>query len=305
MNHHALSGMARESRQAVGFLLGAAVLWSFGGLLIKLISWNPLAIAGARSAIASLVFLAFLRHPRFTWSRAQIGGAVAYAATVVLFVAANKLTSAANAILLQYTAPVYVALFGAWFLGERTTWRDWVTIIAVLGGISLFFLDRLSFNGLWGNVLALLSGLSFACLVLFLRGQKSGSPFESILLGNLLTALIGLPFMISSEPPSAASLLPLLMLGLFQLGLSYILYIAAIKHVTALEAILIPVLEPLLNPIWVFLAIGEAPGRWALFGSLIVLGAITGRYLWQSSLRGLGNDAPEPGHAANQGGRTL
>jgi len=130
--------------KAIIYLIGAAVLWSFGGVLIKMVSMNPLGIAGMRSAIASLLILAIIRKPRINWSFAQIGGAFAYAATVILFVAANKMTTAANAILLQYTAPVFVAVLGAWLLKEYPKSYDWITMILVLGGIVLFFLDELS-----------------------------------------------------------------------------------------------------------------------------------------------------------------
>lgn len=241
-----------------------------------MVNWNPVAIAGSRSAIAALAMLAIIRRPRFTWSFAQIGGAVAYAATVILFVTANKLTTAANAILLQYTAPIYVALFGAWFLGERASWLDWATLAAVLGGMVLFFLDKLSVAGMLGNVVAIASGVALAGLALFLRKQKDGSPMESILLGNALTALIGLPFMLKSSPGSAGWL-GIVLLGVFQLGLPYVLYALAIKHVTAIEAVLIPVIEPILNPLWVFLVVGEAPGTLALAGGAVVLVAVTFR----------------------------
>jgi drug/metabolite transporter (DMT)-like permease len=260
------------------FLALSAILWSFGGLFIKLVSWNPMAIAGLRSFIAVLVLLAYVRHPRFTWSFPQMGGAIAYAVTVTLFVLATKLTTAANAILLQYTAPIYVALLGAWFLGERAEWFDWIIILILIGGIALFFLDHLTVGNLLGNGFAILSGISFACLVLFLRKQKNESPIGSIILGNLLTSLVGLPFMFESMP-GALSWAGLLFLGVVQLGLSYVLYSEAIRHVTALEAILIPGIEPILNPIWVFLILGERPGKWALIGGFIVLISVTLRSL--------------------------
>lgn len=262
----------------LGLAFAAGVLWSMGGLLIKWVQWNPLAIAGARSAIATLVLLAFLRRPRFSWSYVQIGGAIAYAATVIMFVAATKLTTAANAILLQYTAPIYAALFGVWFLGERVTGRDWTIIAIVIGGMALFFFDRLTVGGLWGNVLALASGVTYAATAIFLRKQKDGSPLESVLLGNVLTALIGLPFMFQGAP-GGSTWIGLILLGVFQLGLSYVLYSAALKRIAVLEAVLITVIEPILNPLWVFLVIGETPGQWAILGGLIVLAAITGRYV--------------------------
>jgi drug/metabolite transporter (DMT)-like permease len=278
MNSALMDEPRGERHRAIGFLIATAILWSSAGLLIKMISWNPIAIAGMRSAIATLVLLVFLRRPHLTWSSAQIGGALAYTVTVILFVLANKLTTAANAILLQYTSPIFVALLGAWFLGERATRLDWTTIFVVIGGMTLFFLDDLTTGGLWGNVCAIASGGTFACFVLFMRKQKNDSPLESVFLGNILTALIGFPFMFEAMP-SASSWVGLILAGVIQLGLSQVLYAAAIKHVAALEAILISVVEPILNPVWVLLVMGEAPGPWALLGGLVVLVSVTIRYV--------------------------
>jgi drug/metabolite transporter (DMT)-like permease len=290
MNSALMDESRGERVQAIGFLIATAILWSSAGLLIKMISWNPIAIAGMRSAIATLVLLVFLRRPHLTWSSAQIGGAVAFAATVILFVLANKLTTAANAILLQYTSPIFAALLGAWFLGERATRLDWTTIFVVIGGMTLFFLDDLTTGGLWGNVCAVASGVTFACFVLFMRKQKNDSPLESVFLGNILTALIGLPFMFQAMP-SPSSWVGLVLSGVLQLGLSHVLYATAIKHVTALEAILIAVVEPILNPVWVLLVMGETPGPWALLGGFVVLASVTiryvvGQYRISMSLRG-------------------
>ncbi|HXV21684.1 MAG TPA: DMT family transporter [Desulfuromonadales bacterium] len=267
-----------QRQTAVLMLVGAALFWSTGGFLIKWVDWHPLAISGMRSAIGAAVLFAVFRPRRFTWSWLQLGAAVAYAATVTLFVVANKATTAANAILLQYTAPVHVALFGAWFLGEKPRRLDWLTLLLVLGGMVLFFLEDLSATGMWGNLAALASGLSFAWLALFLRRQKEGSPVESILLGNLLAALIGLPFMLQSSP-TEAGWLGLTLLGVFQVGLPYALFARAIREVTALEAMLIPAIEPVLNPLWVLLLLGEAPGGLALVGGAVILSAVTGRGL--------------------------
>jgi len=260
--------------RAIIYLIITALLWSSGGLLIKMVNWNPVAIAGTRSAIAALVIFAFRRKMSFNWGFAQVGGALCYAGTVILFVAATKLTTAANAILLQYTAPIYVALFSYWLLKERITRSDLFTIIAAFGGMILFFLDDLSKGEFWGNIIAILSGIAFGGTALLLRKQKDHSPLESVFLGNVLTCLIGLPFMVRSSP-DATSWLGLVLLGVFQLGCSYILYAEAIKHVTALEGILIPVLEPVLNPVWVFLLVGEVPGKWAIVGGIIVLISVT------------------------------
>jgi len=267
---------SRERTKALLLLAVTATLWSLGGLLIKSVNANPLAIAGTRSAIAAVMLILVLRKPKFTWSFAQVGAALAYAATTILFVTATKTTTAANAIFLQSTAPIYVALLSAWLLKERIKLLDWITVFIVMGGMVLFFLDNLSTTGILGNVIAATSGVSFAFFAIFMRMQKNGSPLESIFLGNLITAAIGLPFL-SRSTPDTSGWICLVILGVVQLGLPYILYSKAIKHVTALEAILIPVIEPLLNPVWVFLILGESPGPLAFIGGLIVLAAITGR----------------------------
>jgi drug/metabolite transporter (DMT)-like permease len=261
-------------RRAVLMLLATAILWSLGGLLIKWVDWNPVAIAGMRSLIgAAVIALIFRKELRFTGSFEQIGAAVAYAGTVVLFVVANKLTTAANAILLQYTAPVYVALFSPWFLGERARGSDWLSLAAILLGMLLFFGDELSLDGYLGNGVALASGFCFAWLTLFLRRHREESAISALVLGNLLAGLIGLPFMFQSMP-DATGWVGLLLLGVVQLGLPYVMYALALRHVRAVEGILIPMIEPVLNPVWVFLLLGETPGPLALVGGTIILGAV-------------------------------
>jgi drug/metabolite transporter (DMT)-like permease len=265
--------------RAVLLLFVCAILWSSGGLLLKVVDWHPLAVAGGRGLIAGVFLLVWVRRPKFTWSRTQIGAAVAYAACTVLFAVANKFTTAANAIFLQYTAPIYIALLSFWILGERTRRADWVTIAFAIGGMALFFVEELTFAGMFGNIIAIGSGVGFAVMALLLRKQKDGSPIESIILGNLIAGAIGLPFMLTSAPPGAVGIGALLVLGIFQLGLPYLLYAYSIKRVTALEAVLIPVIEPVLNPVWVLFFLGERPGPLALLGGAIVLGAVVVRSL--------------------------
>jgi len=276
--------------RSVLLLIATALCWSLGGLLIKSVDWPPLAVAGGRGLIAALFLLATNRGLRFHFSRVQVLGALGYAACTVTFCAATKLTTAANAILLQYTAPVWVALFGAWFLGERTTRADWFTIAAVLAGMALFFADNLELANLLGNTLAVLSGLSFAGMTIALRRQKDTSASESIILGNLLAFAIGLPWIVGAPALTPGGWLALGLLGTVQLGVAYWLYARAIKHVTALEAVLIPVIEPILNPLWVLLATGEKPSRLALVGGVIVLTAITLRAV--ASVRAKRSAAP-------------
>lgn len=267
----------REHSRAILFLLLAALLWSTGGFFIKWVDWNPMAISGGRSAISALVIAAaFRRDLKISGSPVQIAGALAYALTVTLFVIANKMTTAANAILLQYTAPVYVALLSVWLLNERPSRRDWFAILAVLAGMVLFFFEKMSPGNLTGNICALASGLTFALFILLLRKQRDASPAASVFLGNVLTACAGLPFMFDSLP-GPAGWAGLVFLGVFQLGMAYVLYTLAISHVTAMEAVLITLIEPVLNPLWVFILMGETPSWASLLGGLIIIGSVTVR----------------------------
>jgi len=267
-----------DHSKSVLLLLLAALLWSSGGLLFKYIAWPALAVAGARGLIAAIfLILVAGRSLRFTWSPVQLGAAASYAACTVLFALANKLTTAANAILLQYTAPVWIALLGTWLLGERTTRADWITIAAVFFGMGIFLYDGLQVHDVAGIFVAISSGLFFALTAIFLRKQKTGSPLESIILGNLIGFLVGLSAIWSAPPLSMPGLGALFALGVVQLGLAYFLYARAIKHVTALEAVIIPIIEPILNPVWVMIFNGERPSRLSLVGGAIVLGSVTWR----------------------------
>lgn len=260
--------------KAVVLLIMTAVLWSFGGVLIKSIQWNPMAIAGMRSAIAILVLLLVVRKNHLRLSVYRIAGAVFYAATVILYVCANKLTTAANVILLQYTAPIYVAIFSVWFLKEHINKWDWIVIVTALLGMCLFFFGDLSPGTVWGNILSLICGMTFALMIVFMRKQKDGSPVSSVFIGNILTLICMLPFMFHDVPGDRTSWLALFFLGTFQLGLSYVLYSIAIKYVTALEAVMITLIEPLINPVWAFMILGERPSDWAVIGGIVVIGSL-------------------------------
>jgi drug/metabolite transporter (DMT)-like permease len=267
---------------AVVLLVITALLWSMGGVLIKSVQWHPLAIAGGRAACAAVVMLCSIlflekRRPHFHFSFAQVGGALCYAATVSLYVSANKLTTNANAIVLQYTAPIYIVLFGAWFLGEQVQKRDVIATGVVLAGMTLFFVDKLTADNTLGIVLAVLSGVSMGWMVLFLRRQKETSSIESMLLGNILTLLIGIPFMLDSPVPDVQGLSYVAILGVVQIGIPYVLYAHALKSATAMEGVVLTMLEPILSPVWVMIVLRETPGPWALLGGAIVLVAVTVR----------------------------
>ena len=268
--------------KAIAFVFISAVLWSTNGLFIKIIDLGPLTIVGVRSAIAAAMMIAlFNKNLRFNLSFPQVAGAVAYSVTIILFVTATKMTTAANVVFLHYTTPVFTALLGAWLLRERVSRFDWLIMAVVMGGIALFFLDEFTVGGLWGNIMAIISAVTFAFMILFLRLQKSGSTLETIIIGNLITAVV-CSYSIIQDPPTAIDWLPLLYMGTIQIGLSFIMYCTAIKYLAALDAVLIQTIEPLLNPIWVFLVIGETPGMWALIGGGVVLCTVTARDVYQS-----------------------
>ena len=267
--------MTSRTRAVLALLL-SVLLFSTSGLLIKLSSWDALALNGARSLIAAAVIWLYLRHPHFTWSRVQVGGAILYALTIITFVQATKWTTAANAIFLQFSAPLWVALFGIRLLGERPKRSDWATMIAVAFGMLLFFGGDLTRTGYWGNLLAIFSGMCMALMLITLRLQKEGSPTETILLGNLIAAAIGLPFiLLGDQPLNPREISIILFLGIFQQGLPFIIVTLVIKQLRAIEMILIQTLEPILNPIWVYLFIDERPSPSALLGAVIVTTAIT------------------------------
>lgn len=257
-------------------MAATAFLWSIAGLCIKAVDWHPLAIAGARSLIASLVILAYLRRPHLHFSFPQVAAAVANTGTMLLFVSANKTTTAANAILLQYFSPVLTVLLGAALLRERPRAEQLAALPLVTAGMAIMFLGDLGGGRLLGNVLALCSALTFGSYFVFMRMQKDGSPLESILLSHWLTAgicAVAMPFL---PPPliTPRALAAVGLLGLSQIGLSAILFSVAIKRVSAAHASLIAVIEPVCNPLWVFLALGEMPRATTLIGGGLILATV-------------------------------
>ncbi len=276
--------MTNDRKKTLLMLVLAPVFWSTGGLLIKLVNWNPIAIAGTRSGISAIIiYLYIITFKKDIDKKKLINkdihkwiGAFFYAATVIIFVAANKMTTAANVIFLQYTAPVWVALFSGIILKEKVKRIDWVVIFFVMSGMMLFFLGDIEIGQMLGNILAVISGVAFAGVVLSLKMQKNCKAIEVVFLGNLLTLIVSLPFIFQSIP-DFKSIIGLILLGVFQLGFAYIFFSEAIEKVSAVEAILIPAIEPILNPIWVFLIIGEKPSKFAIIGGIVVIISILSR----------------------------
>lgn len=254
------------------------LLWSTAGVLIKGVDWHPAAIWSARSAIAAAA-LYLVRRPSLRGIRRhEWAAAAALAATTGLFVLANKLTTAANAILIQYSAPIWVALLGQWFLGERASRLDWATIVVVLGGIALFFVDQLTFDHVAGNVVAFAAGVAFAFGALTMRRvglTAEVDPLRPLLLGNLVGAVLGFPLWFAAPWPDTTGWWSLVALGVIQQAAAYLCYAAAIRHARAIDVMLVPVIEPILAPLWVALFYGERPSGWAMVGGGIVIGAVT------------------------------
>ena len=262
-----------ERRKAILFLVIAAILWSTSGLFVKILDWQPISILAGRSLFASIVFLIYLRRIPTRFSFWQLLAAAMFILTQFLFITSTKLTTAANAIFLQYTGPIYVVLLAFWFLREKPSRTDWFSMLVIFIGLTLFFGDKLSTEGFYGNLLAILSGVTGAIMMVSFRAQKDGNPAESNLIAFLVTAIFGFPFVLK-ETWTFNSWSILAFLGIFQIGLAFIFFTKGIKHIPALEANLIGTLEPVLNPIWVFLFYGESIGLFALIGGLIVLGGV-------------------------------
>ena len=265
--------------KANGILIVAALMWSVGGLFIKLVELSPLAITGTRSLAAAGIFLIYLQKVKWHWNKYFIIGVISYASMMVLYVTSIRLTTAANAIFLEFTAPVYVVILSYFILNERVTLFDILSIIIIFCGMGLFFFDELTFEGFWGNILAAIAGVCLGIVTVMLRKEKD-SAFDMVFFGNLLTAILCLPFMFSGfNDTVAVDWLIIFVLGVVQLGLPYILYTLALRYVNAIDAILVSMIEPILNPIWVFLFIGERIGEWAVYGGVLVLFGSLGRAL--------------------------
>lgn len=276
-----------KRKQGVALLLAAACLWSTSGVFLKLIVWNGFAASGLRSLIAAITLLPFVikelpragsGRKRFRFTKMSFFCALAYAGTVSLFGLATKQTTAANAILEQYTAPVYAAILGYFLLKEPVSKLDIASIAVIFGGMGIFLSESLSAGHLVGDLLGLLSGVCFGALSVLLRLERDANPVLNVFWGNIFSFFLMLPFMGPLEFDFKSTVFVVL-LGVFQLGLPYIMYIRGLRYVSALEGTIIPVIEPLLNPVWVMLLAGEIPSMRTVLGGLIVILGVTGREL--------------------------
>jgi len=258
----------------------AALLWSTGGLAIKLVPLDAVGVVFWRATLTVLFLVAVFRPGIERWKRASVQTAVVYALMILTFVTATKWTTAANAIFLQYTGPFYVLALGPWLLKETFRKADAVAIAVALGGMSLFFVGRLEGGHLAGNLMGVVSGLFFGLTVLLLRRDQSRDAMASVFLGNLLAAAIALPFAWGNLALDAKGFAVVAFLGVVQMGVAYILFVRGLSVVPAAEASLLGMLEPTFNPLWAFLGLGERPSGWALLGGAIVLASVAGRTVW-------------------------
>ena len=292
----------------VAALALCALLWSFGGLVIKLIKWDALAIAGVRSLLGMItVTIAFRRPPKLFIRQNENGlqdqkagdgnrrqdqksrpskidwsatvnlllGGFFYAATMLLFVPATKMTTAANAILLQYTNPIYIIAFGPLLTGEKNDWIDIAAVAGILAGMVLLLWGDLGGGQMAGNILALLSGVTYGGTTIFLRRAKNTRPSDSLNLSCLLSFLFAIPFIVKAGLPQSAMSYPaLLCLGVFQIGMPAVLLSIGIEKVPALSSVIITMIEPMMNPVWVALFAGEIPSASSILGGLVILAFI-------------------------------
>lgn len=270
----------KQKNTAILEMLVCATLWSIAGIFIKLIPWNAFVIAGVRSLFAGLVVLVYMkiRRLRLILNRRTVVAGVCMALLFFCFVGANKLTTAANAIVLQFTAPLFIMVLSVLFLHQKFRRADVLAVVFTMAGISLFFFDQLTPGHVLGNVVAILSGLFMALMYLNLGSCPETERMSSILIGQTLTFLCGVPLLFTTHPAfSALPVLYVVILGVVQLGIPYVLCARAAEHCPPLACSLLGALEPLLNPIWVFLFDGEAPGVFALAGGAVVIVTVT---LW-------------------------
>ena len=271
--------MKKENLAIIEMLI-CATLWSIAGIFMKLLPWNGFAVASLRSLIAGLTIAAYIliKGMRIIINRRTLITGVFTACVYTCFAVANKLTTAANAIVLQFTSPVFIVIFSALILKKRIRRSDALVVSFTLLGIALFFFDQLRPGYILGNFVAIAAGMFMAGMFMAVGELEGEQRFSGILIGQTLTFLVGLPFVIATRPEfTAVTTLSILILGVFQLGISYVLYVESSKYCPPLACSLLGAAEPLLNPVWVLIFDGERPGVFALIGGVIVVVSIT---LW-------------------------
>jgi drug/metabolite transporter (DMT)-like permease len=275
------SDRARVRAAAQLQAIGAAILFSTGGAAIKVQAFSGMQVSSLRAGIAALALLLWWRG-RVRWSWAAVAVGCAYAATLTLFTNATKLTTAAHAIFLQDTAPLYIIVFGPLLIRERVRLRDLVYLVAVGTGLIFCFIGRPAAatatapDPTTGNVLGVLSSVTWALTLVGLRwGQRRGEPIgtSAVVIGNVIACAIGLPFVFPLPSASPVEWATVVYLGVVQIGVAYVFLTNAMSHLPALDVSLLLLLEPVLNPIWAWLVRGENPGAWVWAGGAIIIAA--------------------------------
>ena len=253
----------------------ASVCFSTGGLFIKLVPWSPLAINGARNLIGAAVIGIYLliTHHKIVFSRQVFIGALSMIGVTTLFTIANKMTTAANAIVLQFTAPVFVILLMALIYGVKPKKLDIAACAAVMLGVILFFIDGIQAGNLTGNFIALISGVCYAGVFMMNTGERADA-ISSSFLGQLIAGILFTPLCFRETDFSMPTILAILALGVIQVGGAYSLFSAGIKNTPPVTASLITGMEPIMNPLWVAIFYKETITGLAVAGSVIVVGSI-------------------------------
>jgi DME family drug/metabolite transporter len=268
----------KSTLSPVIYVLFAVLIWSTGGLFIKSTTIDAYQVTFFRSLFAAITVLILTRKDGLKIDAFGLLTSVIYAALLFLFVWATKKTTAANAIFLQYTAPIYILIFAPFLIGEKFRWRDLITVVLVVAGMSLFFVGKLRLEDYQGNTAALFSGIFLGLYIMLLRHHRAEgfNPAIAVIYGNFLLAIVNAPAGISAIPTMTfMDWFAVAFLGIVQIGISYILFIKGVRGGTRpLDASLIGFIEPLLNPVWVFLFVGERPSQWALLGGGIIIATI-------------------------------
>jgi drug/metabolite transporter (DMT)-like permease len=266
-------------------MVAASVCWSFGGVCIAFIPWGAMSIIGLRALLAAIVFIVYKKSVKIKFTQGNILSALCLSATTILFVFANKLTTAAAAILLQFSAPIFIIIIHLVFYRKKPRMSELVAVFITVSGMLLFFADQLDSGALLGNLLAIASGLAFAG-VFVCNKKKDTNPEEALLLGFLINAVIGVPFVFSQVTAELVPWIMITFLGVVQVGFAYIFFSIGIKKTPALLACLITAMEPVLNPIWVafatsmFLSQAEIPSIFAVVGGLIIVLTVICYNIW-------------------------
>jgi drug/metabolite transporter, DME family len=269
-------------RRARLCLLFAAVLWSLAGIFIKFLSLPPLTIVFYRSLFASLFFAFFVRRSIAVPRVALLVSALAYTAAISAFVSANKITTAANAIALQYTAPMFVFMIVHFLFGEKITGASWISLVLGMLGIAVICVGSAGQPDAVGVMIALLSGLLFSIYMVSLRFLKEFNPGTLTFLNNLVCCLMLLPLVGSELSLSLKEGWIVAVMGIVQLGIPYWLFSKGLEQISVQEASLIVLIEPVLNPLWVALIVGELPSGATLVGGFCIVGSLAFRYLRSS-----------------------